>query len=237
MNPWDSWSADDWVRHYSGAPAHAAGAIPLVAPQVEVLAYHNMWSPYVNQVIAAANACADVFDKSPDPSTKPLVGLHRVNAGALQTQWNNAGNLRIVLHPAALLQESQQVVLTRCNQVLEQVRKNCPSIAIPTAVPDHGIQAQIIGTLERARIIPVGVIQMLYQTWDGYLKSAKEYVAQQVEHGVEMAERGVHRVVDPLLDAAKKEKERLEKMAMWMGAGVLGVVALVSMSGRRGGSS
>ncbi len=230
MNPWAGWSADDWVRHYGAV--HAVGALPGVAPQVQVLAYRNMWSPYVKQVVDAANHCADTYEQSADPAMRSLAGPYRIDAMALQTQWNNAGDLRIVLHPAALLQESQQVVLTRCNQVLAQVRTRCPSIPIPTAVPAHGIQTQIIGTLEHARLIPVGVIQQLYQTAQGYLATAKEFLEQQVQHGVDTAERGLHKIVDPLVDAAHREEERLKKMMLWIGAGVLGVVAL-SATGRR----
>lgn len=223
MNHWAGWSADDWVRHYSGPHGmHAAGAIPLVAPQVQVLAYRNMWSPYVSQVVAAANQCADTYDKSPDPAMKALAGPFRIDGMALQTQWNNAGDLRFVLHPSATLQESQDIVLTRCNQVLELVRKRCPDIQIPLKAPSPGLQAQVIGVLEHAKIIGMGVLHTFKVTLDGYL---------------DRADKLAHEALQAASEAAREPRrvtEGIEKTVLWVGAGVLGVIALVSLGGRRG---
>ena len=158
--------------------ADAVGAIP----QVEVLAYHNMWNAYVSQVVAAANSCANAYERASDAkqlggpsypitSMKPIAWMHRVNAAALQKEWNNTGDIRIVLHPGTLLQESQNVVLKRCNQVLENVRRDCPGVSIPTAVPS-GASSQVIGTLEQAGVIGVGVLRNIYQSAQGLLESA-----------------------------------------------------------------
>ena len=146
---------------------------------------------------------------------KPIAWMHRVNAAALQKEWNNAGDLRIVLHPGTLLQESQNVVLKRCNQVLENVRRDCPGVSIPTAVPSRGLQTQVIGTLEQAGVIGVGVLRNIYQSAQGLLESAFE------------------RVFGPLVEEARREKDKFDKTLTWIGVGFIGLVAVLALSGRQ----
>ena len=43
MDPWNGWSADDWVRHYAGAPAtHEAGRTFSEMAQSAELAVHGL---------------------------------------------------------------------------------------------------------------------------------------------------------------------------------------------------
>jgi len=230
---WSQWSADDWVRHYALPSSRYATGITLPPA---VLAYRNMWSAYVHQVVQAANACADAYETATDsrsiggpqyagPSLKIMSSLHRVNATALQTEWNNAGDFHLVTAPSTALKQSQNVVMTRANQVLDNVRRDCPNIAMPTAVPTTGVQAQVIGTLEHLGIIASGTLQTIKSTAEGLLVKAEEEAM---------------RVPRMLLDAAHTELERerkaLEKAVKYMAIGGVAIVGVMLMMNQSGGS-
>lgn len=229
---WSWWSADDWVRHYAPQPAYAAG---FTLPPA-VIAYRNMWAPYIRQVVQAANACADAYGTAADsrslggpqyagPSMKIISSLHRVNANALQTEWNNTGDYHLVTSPATALKQSQDVVVTRTKQVLDNVRRDCPNVPMPTAVPSTGVQAQVIGTLEHLGIIASGALQTVTSTGEGLLVKAEEE-----------AMRGPRMLLDAAHAELERERKAFEKTLKYLAIGGVAVVGAMMLMNQRGGA-
>jgi hypothetical protein len=157
---------------HTASMGDVAPAGPAATPAIEgdadpsdVIAYRQMWDPYVTGAARAIQACAAA---QTDATLKQSL---LDSATLLMMRWNVYAGLEpyeILLLAGDILTSYQTTVLKVGPDYLEEIARTCPQVALPTP-PTSDLQAQVIGKLEGARIIAAGVLQLIGQGVGGAL--------------------------------------------------------------------
>jgi hypothetical protein len=148
-------------------PFEGMGDLGAVTPS-DVLAYRNLWDPYVMGTARAALACAQSL-----PAGSVEAGTQQANSDAIVLRWNEYAGWSddmIVLEAAGILESFQNTVLKVGQFYQPSIHADCPTIALPTPA-DTSSQAAVIGAIEGEGILAHGVLQLLGQGAEGALET------------------------------------------------------------------
>lgn len=158
----------------------------------DVIAYRQMWDPYVTGVASAflqcqtdwqnaaagqSNTGANLaqFASPPDATTMGLwANAQGLNSQSIMNAWNAHAGLsdaEIVLIAGGILRDFQHVVKSVGREYVPQLQRDCPNIAIP-APPSYDLQAQVIAQIQGAGILANGVLEILGIGASGALDTA-----------------------------------------------------------------
>lgn len=153
----------------------------LVTPG-DVLAYRQLWDPYVKAVAAACVNCAAAWNAAaagqspntpintsqfatpPTPQTETLwAQSQQGNYDSIDAQWNayaGSSDYEIVLGASEMLLFYQKTILQIGQYYVPQLQRDCPGIVLPEP-PTSSAQAYVIGQIEGLGILAHGALQLL----------------------------------------------------------------------------
>jgi hypothetical protein len=156
----------------------------------DVLAYRSLWDDFVMGTARAAASCsaawkaaadgtgpipnASEFAAPPDQKTLQLWANANQNiSDSITSSWNQHAGLQdweIVASAGDILVDFQKVVTDVGNFYQPQVKRDCPTLALPDP-PGLGLQQQVVGQVEGLGILAHGVLQLFTKGAGGALEA------------------------------------------------------------------
>ena len=231
----------NWAEHFKQVSQRSAFGASIG----DVLGYRNLWNDYVMNTARALVACANAWDAAatakaanqalPDgpnygrlseaaqqdaASYKAIADSDRQYAQDLVNSWNQHAGMTeqdMLLQSSNILKDFQDTVLRTGQFYQDQVKQDCPNIALPQP-PSSDLQKSIIGQLQGAGLATQGILQLLGTGVDGSLQAA-----------------GAIATLNP--SAFPGAKDLAKNLAPWMPSkttliigGVLGVTGLIVLA-------